>query len=52
MTQSHLKPYTPQGKNAQAIQSVSQPMSQLDHMQPLIQLMAQPDHKKSLPVNN
>ena len=45
-------PYTPHGKNTQAIQSVSQLMAQLDHMQPVVQLMAQPEQKKSLPVNN
>ena len=46
-TQAHLKPYTPQSKNAQAIQSVSQLMAQLDHMWLVVQLIAHPDHKKS-----
>ena len=50
--QAHLEPYTPQGKNVQSTQSVSQPMAQSDHMWPVKQLMAQPDHKKSLQVNN
>ena len=51
-TQVHLKPYIPQDKNAQSTQSVSQPMAQSDHMQPVVQLMAQPDYNKSLAVNN
>ena len=51
-TQAHLKPYTPQNNDAQAIQSVSQMVAQLDHMWPVKQPMAQSYHKKSLPVNN
>ena len=51
-TQTHLKPYTPQNKNTQSTQSVSQPMAQSHHKQPVKQPMAQSDHKKSLPVNN
>ena len=47
MTQPHLKPYMPKNKNSQAVQSVSQPMAQSDHMQPVKQLMTQSDHKKS-----
>ena len=50
--QAYLKPYTPQGKNAQAIQSVLQPMAQSHHMQPVTQLIVQSDHMKSVPVNN
>ena len=51
-TQAHLKPYTLQGKNVQSTQPVSQPMAHSHHMWPVVQLMAQPNHKKSLPVNN
>ena len=51
-TQAHLKPYTPQNKNAQSTQPVSQLMAQSHHKQPVKQPMAQSDHKKSLPVNN
>ena len=51
-TQAHLKPYTPQGKNLQSTQSVSQPMTQSHHSWSVKQPMAQPNHKKSIPVNN
>ena len=34
-TQVHLKPYTPQNKNAQASQSVSHLMAQSDHRWPV-----------------
>ena len=51
-TQAYLKPYTPQDKNVQSTQSVSQAMVQLYHMWPVVQLMAHPDHQKSLQVNN
>ena len=51
-TQAHLKPYTPQNKNAWSTQPGTQLMAQLDHKWPVIQLMAQPGHKKPLPVNN
>ena len=50
--QAHLKPYTPQNKNTQSTQPVSQLMAQSHHKQPVIQLMAQPYCKKFLPVNN
>ena len=50
--QAHLKPYTPENRKSQAVQCVSQPMAQSDHMQPVKQLMAQSGHKTSLQVNN
>ena len=40
-TQAHLKPYTPQSRKSQAVQCVSQPMTQSDHMWPVKQLIAQ-----------
>ena len=46
--QSHLKPYTPQGKKLQSTQCVSQLMAQSDHMWLVKQSMAQ----KSLQVSN
>ena len=46
--QAHFMPYTPNNKNAQS----TQPMAQLDHKWPMVQLIAQPDHKKHLPVNS
>ena len=49
--QAHLKPYTPQNKNAQSPQPLTKPMAQLEHKLPKVQLMAQPHHKKPLPVN-
>ena len=49
---AHLKPYTLQNKKSQAVQCVSQSIAQLDYMQPVKQLMAQSDHKKSSQVNN
>ena len=51
-TQVHFKQYTPQNKMSQAVQCVSQLMTQSDHMQPVKQLMAQSDYKKSSQVNN
>ena len=36
--QACLKPYTPQNKKSQAVQSVSQLMAQSDHMRPVKQL--------------
>ena len=45
--QAHLKPYAPQNKKSQSTQGVSQPMAQLDHVQPV----KQSDHKKSSQVN-
>ena len=36
----------------QSTQPVSQLMAHSHHMWPVKQLMIQPDHKKSLPVNN
>ena len=50
-SQAHLKPYTPQGKNTQAVQLVLQPIAQIDHVQS-VKLMEQFYHKKPLPVNN
>ena len=50
-TQSHLKPYTPQNKKSQAVQCLSQLMTQSDHMQQVKQLKAQSDHKNSSQVH-
>ena len=50
--QAHLKPYTPQNKKSQAVQCVLKAMAQSDHMQPVKQLMAQSNHKKSSQVKS
>ena len=50
--QVHLKPYTPHNKKSQTVLCVSQLMEQSDHMQPVKQLTAQSDHRKSSQVNN
>ena len=46
--QAHLKTYTPQNKKSQAVQCVSPPMAQSNHMWPV----KQSDHKKSSQVDN
>ena len=51
-TQAHLKPYAPQNKTTQSTQQMKHPMAQPDQMQPMEQLMAQPDHNKVLPEND
>ena len=50
--QAHLKPCTPQNKNSEAVQCVSQLVPKSDHMQPVKQSMAQCYHKKSSQVMN
>ena len=44
-TQAHLKPYTPQGKNLQSTQPVSEPKAQSHYMWPVKQTMIQSDHR-------
>ena len=46
--QAHLKPYTPQDKKSQAVQCVSPPMAQSNHMQPV----KQSECNKSSQLNN
>ena len=47
-TQTHLKPYTQQGKKFEVEHSVLQPIAQSNDMQ----TVKQPKHKKSYKVNN
>ena len=47
---SKRKRLYPEGR--ETTQPVTQPMAQLDHKCPMVQLVAQPNHKKPLSVNN